>query len=65
MCDNAVVREQRYTQEMNHALTECGEVISCFIPTFNPVRLTRPKIIAKLRCLVVYTCLIMALIPVP
>lgn len=48
MCDNAVVREQRYTPEMNDTSAVCGEATSCFIPTFNPVRLTRPKIIAKM-----------------
>lgn len=63
-CDNAVAREQRwYIQEINDILTICGEVTSCFIPTFNPARLTRPKLIAKLRCLVVYMYWIMALIP--
>lgn len=65
MCDNAVVREQRNTQETNDALPVCGKVTSCFLPTFNPVRLTRPKIIAKLRCLVVYMYWIMSLIPIP
>lgn len=63
-CDSAVAREQRwYTQEMNDTLSICGEVTSCFIPTFNPARLTRPKLIAKLRCLVVYMYWIMAPIP--